>query len=392
MKKISYRAIFNRNKKLNSEGKGLVQIECYLDRKRKYLSTGIKIEPIYWNSKLNIIKNNHPEHIELNRFINKQIRSLEDYEFKQVEKKGLFSLKEINGFSHERISNNDSFLAFFKENMQNNPAIQNVTRKQHNAIYNKLMDFNSALTFDDVDYDMVKMFDNFLRTKDLHINTIANHHKILKTYINLAIKKKLYNLENYPYKQFKAKKIQTKRTFLSIDEVKKIEDLKFTENTIHIEKVRDMFVFSCYTGLRFSDVQNLKNRDILKNNGEYIIEFKQNKTQGYVKLPISLLFNGKAVNIVKKYKENYADKFLFPRISNQKANVKLKVVALVTDIDKSLSFHVSRHTFGTNLATATSDQFLIRELMGHSDIRTSMIYIHTSQEQIRNKLKNTKWD
>lgn len=152
-----------------------------------------------------------------------------------------------------------------------------------------------------------------------------------------------------------------------------------------------MFVFSCYTGLRFSDVQSLTNRNILKENNEYFIETRQEKTNDLISLPISLIFNGKAVNILEKYKEDFPQKYLFPRISNVSANTSLKTIALIAKIDKVLTFHVSRHSFGTNLASATTDQFLIKELMGHKDIRTSMIYIHTSKEQVRKKLKNTNW-
>ena len=153
-----------------------------------------------------------------------------------------------------------------------------------------------------------------------------------------------------------------------------------------------MFVFSCYSGLRFSDVQNLKNKDITNTNNAYVVEIRQLKTEDFVKLPLSLLFNGKAVDIIKKYENSSPEKFLFPRISNQKANQYLKVVAMLAKITKNLTFHIARHSFGTNLAYATADQFLIKELMGHSDIKTSMIYIHITQDQIKEKLKNTKWN
>ena len=152
-----------------------------------------------------------------------------------------------------------------------------------------------------------------------------------------------------------------------------------------------MFLFSCYTGLRFSDVQGLKNEHVFIEDNKYYIKTKMNKTQDYIKLPISLLFEGKAVDIVDKYKSNSLKDYIFPRISNQKANVKLKIVALAGKVNKNISFHIARHTFGTNLASATADQFLIKELMGHSKIQTSMIYIHTSQEQIKNKLRGVKW-
>ncbi len=392
MKKVSYRVVFNRKNQLNKDGKGLIQIECYLNGKRRYISTGIKIEPIYWNSKSNVIKNNHSKNTELNRLISQQIRNIEDFEFKQIQKKGIFSLNEINGFSHKSFSDSKFFLEFIENSMKINSALQKETIRQHKGVLTKLHEFNANVIFDEVDYNFVVKFDNFLIKKGLHINTIANHHKVLKRYINQATKEKLYNPANYPYKLFKVRKIQTKRTFLTMQEVDAIAKIKFTDATKHIEYVRDMFLFSCYTGLRFSDMQNLTNKDLIKVNNEYSIDIRMKKTKDFIKLPLSLLFNGKAVDVLKKYEEDFPDKFLFPRISNQKANQKLKVVAIISKINKNLTFHVSRHTFGTNLAIATSDQFLIKELMGHTDIKTSMIYIHTSQEQIRNKLKNTKWE
>ncbi|MCF6185619.1 MAG: site-specific integrase, partial [Bacteroidales bacterium] len=179
--------------------------------------------------------------------------------------------------------------------------------------------------------------------------------------------------------------------YLTLEEVEAVSKIVFTDSTWHIEFIRDMFLFSCFTGLRFSDVQSLRNKNVTKEGEDYYIEIRMNKTQGIVKLPISLLFNGKAVDIVKKYENKNPEEYLFPRISNQKANMKLKVISVIAKIDKNLTFHVSRHTFGTNLASATSDQFLIKELMGHTDIKTSMTYIHTSQEHIKNKLKNTNW-
>ncbi len=223
-------------------------------------------------------------------------------------------------------------------------------------------------------------------------NTIATHHKTIKAYLNIAIKTKLFSADEYPYRWFKVKQIQTKIIFLTLEEIKRVEKLKFTKATEHIEKIRDMFVFSCYCGLRFADVRNLQNKDIIKENDEYSIETRQEKTGGLITLPISLIFNGKAVDVIKKYETDIPHEYLFPeRPSNTTANTSLKLIASLAKIDKHLTFHVSRHSFGTNLASATSDQFLIMELMGHKDIRTSMIYIHTSKEQIRSKLKNTNW-
>lgn len=390
MSKISYKVVYNRKNKLNKEGKALIQIECYLNGKRKYYSTGIKIEPVYWHNKYRRVKNNHSASLELNRIINKQLRKFEDLEFKISEEKGEVSLNDIDN-NKDSESKNDNFLEFCFDSLESNTALRDTTRKQQRTILGKLRDYKKHISFKDLNYSFLEDYDNYLRNMGLHQNTIANQHKVLKTYINKAIKKELLSADDYPYRNFKVKKIPTNRPFLTLNEVENIERLIFTENTRDIEKVRDMFVFSCYTGVRFEDVQNLKNENIIQQNGEYILEFKQLKTQEFLTLPVSLLFDGKAIGIINKYKDTLPKSFLFHQISNQKANVKLKLIAILSRITKTLSYHVSRHTFGTNLAAATSDQFLVRELMGHSDIKTSMIYIHISQEQIRNKLKNTKW-
>lgn len=391
MKKSTFKIVFNRLKKLNKDKKALVQIESYLNGKRKYMSTGIRIEPKYWNEKIKRVKNNHPDYIKLNRLINQQLKNIEDFEFQQLEKNGNFKLEELGSLNRKSQFDTSNFITFCKDSLSKNTIAKPGTIRQHTTVINNLEKYKKKITFNEINYAFIKEYDDFLRNSGLHQNTIANQHKTIKAYINIAIKNKLLSADEYPYRWFKIKKISTKRTYLSLEEISKIESLKFTEETKHIEKIRDMFVFSCYSGLRFSDVQSLTNRNILKENNEYFIETRQEKTNDLITIPISLVFKGKAVNIIKKYESDFPQKYLFPRITNAQANNSLKVIALIAKIDKVLTFHVSRHSFGTNLASATTDQFLIKELMGHKDIRTSMIYIHTSKEQIRNKLKNTNW-
>jgi site-specific recombinase XerD len=398
MKKAVFKIVYNRNNRFDKNGKAPVYIECYLNRKRKYLKTGIKIEPKHWDSKQNTIKSNYPNFIQLNRRLKKQIKLLEDFEYKHIEEDKNFSLNLIDDsvFNKEIDLVSGNFIEFCKKTIKENVSKSNRTIRQHKVTIKRLEKYFPDLTFNKIDFSIVKEFDDILRREGLHVNTIATHHKVFKVYLNLAIKMNLLPSENYPYKNFKVKTIQTKRTFLTMAEVDKVEKLKFTDNTRHIEQVRDMFLFGCYTGMRYSDVMELTNEDIKEDKDGYFVETRMNKTQNFIKIPLALLFKGKAVNIVDKYKSDIKRKFLFPRqtpkgMTNQNTNRILKVIMMLAKIDKNITFHLSRHTFGTNLAVATSDQFLIKELMGHADIKTSMIYIHTSQEQIKNKLKNTDW-
>lgn len=304
MSKISYKVVYNRKKKLNKDGQALVQIECYLNGKRKYLSTGIKIEPVYWNNKQRIIKKNHPASSELNRMISKQIRELEDSEYREFEKKGDTSLTNIIN-NRSNIPNSDDFIKFCFESLETNTSLRNSTRKQQKTILGRLRDYKNSISFSEINYSFIEAYDNYLRKLGIHQNTIANQHKILKAYINKAIKNELLSADDYPYKNFKVKKLPTNRPFLTLQEIEKIAKLRFTENTQHIEKVRDMFVFSCYTGIRFSDMQNLRNENVIINEDEYIIEFKQLKTNDFVKLPITYMFGGKSIKFYRNIIINY---------------------------------------------------------------------------------------
>jgi integrase len=389
MKKTTYKVIFNRKDQLNKQGKALIQIECYLNGKRKFITTGIKIEPQYWDKKLNRVKSNHKNFVKLNRMIDQQLKELEDFEFLNIERTGDFNLQKIDEILVK--PSNGDFINFCYDSIINNKELNRDTLRHHKSAINRLKRFKKRILFSDINYSFVKSYENFLHSEKIQINTIANMHKVLKSYINLAIKNGFIPRENYPYNSFKVKKEKTNREYLTIEEIETIENLQIPNNMDLVEAVRDMFVFSCYTGLRFSDVQDLRNEDIIKSNGEYLIQIRQKKTKEFIKLPVSLMFKAKPVEIIKKYESDFPEKYLFKRITNQHANLKLKLIAAFSGIDKNLTFHISRHSFGTNLATVTSDHFLIRELMGHTDIRTSMVYIHISQEQIRNKLKETKW-
>jgi len=197
--------------------------------------------------------------------------------------------------------------------------------------------------------------------------------------------------ESNPYNKFKPKKKDTEREILSESEIFEIENLKYDEAFKNIRVVRDMFLYSCYTGLRYSDLQAIKQSDFHIANESVYMSLSQEKTDKPVDIPLHILFDGKALKIYERYKSTEKDAHIFPRMTNQAANRLLKLIAISAGISKPLTFHIGRHTFGTMIAKHTGDQFLIKTLMGHSDIKTSQIYIHLSKKHIEDKLKNVKW-
>jgi integrase len=177
----------------------------------------------------------------------------------------------------------------------------------------------------------------------------------------------------FPYRTFKVQKEKSTRDFLTPDEVKKIAN-----HQTHVDKlikVKDIFIFACCTGLRFSDL-GLINAKMVDRDGYLNID--PYKTQGSsgatIRIPIKSMFNGLAMDLLQKYD------YKLPVISNQKTNEYLKQIAAECGIKKHLTVHVARHTFLTYVAWKTGNVFKVMYLGGLSKIATAQIYVHMAQE------------
>lgn len=385
-----YRVIYGRANRFKKDGTASVLIEVYYRRKRKYISTGISVKPEEWDSKTQRVNRKHPDYQRLNSVINKTLSVLNDFEYETIQNKGVFSLSELDNFGTE-LNARKSFASYMRKKTEQRQIAES-TKKIHRRAVKYLCDFKgSEVMFSDLTYGFISDYDRYLFDRELRINSVHNMHKAVKTYINIAVKEELIQPQKNPYLKFKAKQEKTTRTILTEDEIQRLTELKFTFGTPVLKDVRDMFLFSCYTGLRFSDLQAVRGENFQEDNGLIYMILRQEKTNTPVEIPLHGLFKGKAIPIYRAYFPENRNKHLFPRITNQAANRLLKVLAMAGGIDKTLSFHIARHTFGTLLAKYSGDQFLIQNLMGHSDIKTSMTYIHLSKKHIEDKLKGIEW-
>lgn len=388
-KPAAYKFVFDRLNEAKTKGKvrGLIQIEVYFDRKRKYISTGIHVKPSEWDSKRGEIKAKHPSYETLNIKLKNQVKELRDIE-SGIEDFSLHKLSDRLKEGGRRIT----FIDFYEEGLNANTKLRPNTRRAQTYTLNVLKEFGEIKYFSELTYANIEKFDYYLREKGLVQSTIWGHHKQIKVYINLAIKKDLFKGEKNPYRNFKSKMPPSLRHDISPEELTKLENLKLDGKIdLIFEIVKDMFLFSCYSGLRFGDVQSLTpdNFEDTKEGLNLIIE-QTEKTQKRLELPLYLLFDGKPQAIAQKHLR-WGGKYLFERVSNPHANRILKKVAIKAGIDKVISYHYSRHTFGSLLAEYTKDPYLIMELMGHSKLETSMTYIHGSRERKVRRLQNIKW-
>lgn len=391
--KITVTALFDRRNKLaaNSDEKASIELNIYQStpRLRKYISTGISIEKNFWDVKRSAISTKHPNANHYNKIIRDLIQEIEDYAYSLYAQKKVLTNELLIDFLNSQGASTGSFIDFIADEID--PALKRGTRKEHQYTLNVLREFKNDIIFPEINYSLVQEFDRFMRfEKKFMQNTIHKHHAHIKRFLHLAALKELYDPIKNPYHTFKSKKEKSDRNSLSLDEVKAIKAIDTTAYP-ELVQVKDMFLFSCYTGLRFSDITTLEHKHLVNNPEGLTIVKKMEKVPKPITLPLLLLFNGKPYDIILKYLNN-KDAFVFPPITNQHANRLLKVIATIAQTPMRLTFHIARHTFGTMLADTTQNPYLIMDLMGHADIKTSMIYIHRSQERINKQLRDIKWE
>ncbi len=232
----------------------------------------------------------------------------------------------------------------------------------------------------ELNYKFIIDFERYLRQqKSMGNNTVMKHIERLRKMVSLAFKMEW--IDKDPFVKFTAKYERKERTFLTTKELSTIEEKHFSIRRLQL--IKDLFIFSCYTGLSYKDVMNLTKENICLGIDKRLwIYTSRQKTNNSVKIPLL----SKAISLIEKY-ENHPEavkaKTLFPTISNQKLNSYLKEIADVCGIDKNLTFHIARHTFATTVTLSNGVPIeTVSKLLGHSKITTTQIYARVVEQKI----------
>jgi len=229
-----------------------------------------------------------------------------------------------------------------------------------------------------IDYYFLEKFDTYMisdytdkQGNNVKRNTVNKHHSRLRTILHKATKDEIISIN--PYSKFNLKYDPTTRSFLTKDEINRIKEINFTNN-LTLDRVRDFFLFSCYTSLRYSDAFNLKLNNIVQTSaGKKMISKIMDKTGEDVFIPII----EETQKLIDKYNDDSArvlEGYILPRYSNQKLNGYLKHIGTMAAVNKELTHHVARHTFATVALNNGIPIEVVQKLLGHTQIRTTQIY------------------
>ncbi|OIP02053.1 MAG: hypothetical protein AUJ98_02630 [Bacteroidetes bacterium CG2_30_33_31] len=230
-----------------------------------------------------------------------------------------------------------------------------------------------------INYEMIDSFSMYLKTeKGIGHNTTIRFLQNLKRITHISIRNGW--LVKDPFVGFNFSKKDVSRPYLTEDELEKI--IKLNTRIERIEKVRDFFVFSCFTGLAYADVKKLTGNEIIRTERGYWIKTKRQKTRGMANIPLLPI----PISIINKY--NNIDELIdndqvLPILSNQKLNAYLKELADLTGITKNLSYHVARHTFATTVTLMNGVPIeSVSKMLGHKDIKSTQHYARIVDQKV----------
>lgn len=385
MNKIIYNLVYNRKKCLNKKGMALVQVEAYLGRKKKYFSTKVYLKPEQWDNKKLIVKN-HPNADALNRLIYEFVATIEKKELELWQQGKRISLELLkNALTTQE--NNSSFISFFRQEVMNS-SLKDSTKRNHLSTLILLQEFKKDIVFSDLTFEFISSFEYFLQLKGYHINTIAKHMKHLKRHVNIAINKEYIEIQKYAFRKYKIKTIENKHTHLVPEELERLENLILSDIYVKLQKSLDAFLFCCYAGMRYSDFINLSSENIVDINQETWLIYKSVKTGTEVRLPLYLLFSGKGITILNKYKDNLED--FFHLRDNSNINKDLIIITRLAGLSKRISFHTARHTNATLLIYNGINITTVQKLLGHKSVKTTQIYTNVMDMTIIHDLEKMK--
>lgn len=386
MEKIIYNLVFNRKKNLNKRGMALVQIEAYLNRKKKYFSTKVYLKPDQWDAKRRRVRN-HPNADALNRMIYEYMAEIEKKELGMWLQKKSISLDALKDALVTSQGEEESFLAFFRKEILNS-RLKESTKQNHLSTLELLRKYKKDISFTELTFEFISSFDQYLQSKGYHVNTIAKHMKHLKRHINVAINKEYMEIQKYAFRKYKIKSVENKHTHLSPDELYKIEKLSLGDKYARLEKTKDAFLFCCYAGMRYSDFVNLTAENIVKIQKDTWLIYKTIKTRIEVRLPLYLLFKGKGLQILNKYQDNLSD--FFKLRDNSNVNKELLIISRLAGINKKVSFHTARHTNATLLIYNGVNITTVQKLLGHKSVKTTQVYTNVMDMTIVRDLEKAK--
>lgn len=351
----------------NKQGKNQIYLHLATKGLLKRIALDIYVNPLLWDAKKCRMTTKDISSYDINLI-------LDNIESKVTDIKTVFRLNEtvltIDKFLEEFKNGvpRFDFLTFFKHELENQKLTKHPnTIKKEKSVLKALTEFKPKMLFSEIDINLIDKFKSHRIKAKMNKTTINSNLKIIKKYLKIAEDKGIKM--PISLSQIKVGSTDGNRDSLTEIELNKMRGY-FESNYIrdNYKTPLALFLFSCFTGLRISDVQQIEENTIVDGS----LKFNAVKTGKFQKIKL----NNAALTLIQQCPEMFVEKH-----SDQHINRMLKDVCDVLGIKKKITFHYARHTFATNFLRQGGKVEVLQKLLNHSNIKETMIYVTILQEQ-----------
>lgn len=389
----TFSILFWINKSRAIKNKAEIFVRVTANGKRANIGIKRKIDIDLWDNQNKKVKGKTKESQEINRYLNLvQARLLSIHQ--DLKYKGELITPQLvkSLYNGENINSKTllELLEYHNRKIENTLApgtIRNfgITENYINRFLKKNLK-TTDVYLRQLNYKFISDLEMFLvnyypkgHPKAMGHNTVMKHLQRLRKIINLAYQ--LEWIDKDPFLRWKPTFEQKQREFLNANELNNVETYNFLME--RLDRVRDLFVFSCYTGISYSDIMELTNNNLIVGaDGNNWIVTKRLKTKTSVRVPLLK----PAKKILAKYKEHPVTVHsgtLLPKLTNEKINLYLKEIADAVGIKKNLTFHMARHTFATTVTLSNGVPIeTVSKMLGHTKLATTQIYARVLDKKL----------
>jgi integrase/recombinase XerD len=348
---------------VRNDGTCALYLSVSINGKRKRIPLNISVHPSKFNTKNQRIKGKSQVAVDSNMLIGQALARINDIELTYRLSNRILDVVTLQKEYINPTPNYD-FIKFYEYELQHQKKyLMQSTYRQQVSTLNKLKSWKSYIAFSAIDENLIKEmelhFKNVLKNKKV---TIASSLKNFKKYLHIANNKGINT--SLSFNDIKVPNMTGSRTYLDKDEIRLFYNY-WRSDFIKLSHrlVLSKFLFSVFTSLRISDIQNIKRENII---GDFLA-YNSSKTGKFNKIKLS----DSALQFINHKGELFSDNY-----SGEHINRALKEIALFLAVNKKVSFHVARHTFATQYIINGGNVVNLQKIMGHSNIRETMIYVH----------------
>jgi len=383
-----------KRRKLQKDSKSTIMLRIIVNNKATDVSLKISILQEHWDKQNRRVSDMNPEAHDINAYLDKVSSTLQHhYRQAQLEGKHLTASMLKQRFMATG-SNPSSLLEIFDKQVKDADRLAHAGQismshsNRHKLVYRRLEEFCKKMGRQDIPLEqfnrqMIHELELFFRTDcRLSINTTAKMMSMVRKGILWAYRCGII-LTN-PFSTYQIKKEESQKQYLNKQEIIRIMNKRL--DIPRLASIRDIFIFSCFTGIAYSDICRLRKDQIISDSGKSMyIHLYRTKTNHPAFIPLL----PQAKKIASFYIGKGESEYLFPTISNQKSNAYLKELADICHIRKRVTFHLARHTFATTV-TLANDVALqnVSKMLGHSSTRMTQHYARVLDNSIMKDMQD----